>query len=52
MISFVAEILGKLIEIIYELTGNNYGISIIIFTILTKLLLYYASQERRKLIVF
>lgn len=39
MINFIAGIFGKLIEIIYRITGNNYGLSIIIFTIITKLIL-------------
>lgn len=39
MINFIAELLGKLIEIIYRITSENYGLSIIIFTIITKLIL-------------
>ena len=48
MISFIAEILGKLIELIYRLTSENYGLSIIIFTIITKLILIPLNVKQFK----
>ena len=48
MISFIAEILGKLIELIYRLTSENYGLSIIIFTIITKLILIPLNVKQVK----
>lgn len=39
MIAWIANLLGQLIRVIYNLVGNNYILSIIIFTILTKLIL-------------
>lgn len=40
MITFIANILGAIIRIIYNLVGHNYAISIILFTVLTKLILF------------
>ena len=37
---FLAELFGHVIRFIYELTSNNYALTIIIFTILTKALLF------------
>lgn len=39
MIGWIANLLGKLIRLIYNLVGQNYILSIIIFTIITKVLL-------------
>lgn len=39
MIASIASVLGWVIRLIYELVNNNYFLSIILFTILTKLIL-------------
>lgn len=46
MISAIASFLGMIIRFIYSLVNNNYFISIILFTILTKLILFplYLTQ--------
>lgn len=48
MIAAIANILGKVIRLIYNLVGQNYGLSIILFTILTKIILFplYLSQVK------
>ena len=48
MIGFIAGILGALIRLIYNLVGNNYGLSIILFTILTKLMLFPITYNQSK----
>lgn len=48
MIDFIAEILGALIRFIYFLVGENYGLSIILFTILTKLLMFPVTYKQEK----
>ena len=48
MINFIAEILGALIRLIYFLVGENYGLSIILFTILTKLLMFPVTYSQEK----
>ena len=48
MINFIAEILGALIRLIYNIVGRNYGLSIIIFTILTKVLLFPVTYKQEK----
>lgn len=48
MIDFIAGILGALIRLIYKIVGNNYGLSIIIFTILTKVLLFPITYKQSK----
>ena len=48
MINFIAEILGALIRLIYNIVGQNYGLSIIIFTILTKVLLFPITYKQSK----
>jgi len=48
MISFFAEIFGALIRLIYNIVGQNYGLSIIIFTILTKALLFPMTYKQSK----
>lgn len=48
MIDFIAEILGALIRFIYDLVGNNYALSIIIFTILTKIILFPITYKQTK----
>lgn len=46
MISAIASFLGMIIRFIYSIVNNNYFISIILFTILTKLILFplYLTQ--------
>lgn len=48
MIDFIAGILGALIRLIYDIVGQNYGLSIIIFTILTKILLLPITYKQSK----
>jgi len=48
MIEFIAEILGALIRFIYNIFGNNYGLSIILFTILTKIILFPITYNQSK----
>lgn len=48
MINFIAEILGALIRLIYNIFGENYGLSIIIFTILTKVLMFPVTYKQEK----
>ena len=48
MIDFIAGILGALIRLIYDIVGQNYGLSIIIFTILTKVLLFPITYKQSK----
>lgn len=48
MIDFIAGILGALIRLIYDIVGQNYGLSIIIFTILTKILLFPITYKQSK----
>ena len=48
MIDFIAGILGALIRLIYTIVGQNYGLSIIIFTILTKVLLFPITYKQSK----
>lgn len=48
MIDFIAGILGALIRLIYNIVGQNYGLSIIIFTILTKILLFPITYKQSK----
>lgn len=48
MIDFIASIFGALIRLIYDLVGSNYGLSIIIFTVLTKLVLFPMNYKQAK----
>jgi len=48
MIDFIAGIFGALIRLIYDIVGQNYGLSIIIFTILTKVLLFPITYKQSK----
>ena len=45
---FIADLLGHVIRFIYELTSNNYALSIIIFTIITKALLFPLNLKQTK----
>lgn len=48
MIEMIASLFGAIIRVIYNLTQDNYALSIIIFTILTKALLFplYLKQTK------
>lgn len=48
MIEAIASFFGMIIRFIYELVNNNYFVSIIIFTILTKLILFPLSLGQIK----
>lgn len=48
MIDFIAGIFGALIRLIYNIVGQNYGLSIVIFTILTKVLLFPITYKQSK----
>ena len=48
MIDFIAGIFGALIRLIYDIVGQNYGLAIIIFTILTKVLLFPITYKQSK----
>jgi YidC/Oxa1 family membrane protein insertase len=48
MIEMIANIFGAIIRVIYNLTQDNYALSIIIFTILTKVLLFPLSLKQMK----
>ncbi|MBR5227062.1 MAG: membrane protein insertase YidC [Clostridia bacterium] len=48
MIDFIASLLGEVIRFIYNLVGENYGLSIILFTILTKLILFPINYKQSK----
>lgn len=48
MINAIAEVLGAIIRVIYNLVGNNYGLSIVIFTVLTKLILFPITYKQTK----
>jgi len=48
MIEMIANIFGAIIRVIYNLTQDNYALSIILFTILTKSLLFPLSLKQMK----
>ena len=48
MIDFLAGIFGALIRFIYNLVGQNYGLSIILFTVFTKLILFPMTYKQTK----
>jgi len=48
MIDWIASIFGALIRFIYDLVGSNYGLSIILFTVLTKLVLFPMNFKQAK----
>lgn len=45
---FLASIFGSLIRVIYQITGNNYGLSIIIFAFITKIILLPLNIRQAK----
>lgn len=48
MINFISSVLGSVIRVIYNLVGQNYLISLLIFTVLTKLLLFPLMLKQLK----
>lgn len=48
MIDFIAGLLGALIRFIYDIVGQNYGLAIIIFTVITKILLFPITYKQSK----
>lgn len=48
MIDFISSLLGSIIRIIYNLVGNNYLIALLVFTLLTKLLLFPLMLKQLK----
>lgn len=48
MINFIAGLFGALIRFIYNNVGCNYGLSIIIFTVLTKIVLFPMTYKQTK----
>jgi len=48
MIDALASLFGAVVRIIYDLVGENYGLSIIIFAILTKVLLFPLNLKQAK----
>lgn len=46
--TLITQPLGYIIKVIYELFGNNYGVSIIMFTILVRVLLLPLSIKQHK----
>ena len=48
MIDFISGILGGIIRLIYSIVGNNYLIALLIFTFLTKLILFPLMLKQLK----
>ena len=48
MIDFISGILGGIIRLIYSVVGNNYLIALLIFTFLTKLILFPLMLKQLK----
>lgn len=48
MINFISSILGGVIRVIYNIVGQNYLISLLIFTIITRLLLFPLMLKQQK----
>lgn len=48
MINFIANIFGAVIRLIYNLVGENYGLSIVIFAILTKVIMFPLNLKQAK----
>lgn len=48
MINFISGILGGIIRLIYSVVGNNYLIALLIFTFLTKLILFPLMLKQLK----
>ena len=48
MINAIANLFGAVIRIIYNMVGENYGLSIIIFAVLTKIILFPLNLKQTK----
>lgn len=48
IIQWIATLFGIILRFIYNLVGQNYGLSIIIFTIVTKILLFPITYKQTK----
>ena len=48
MINFIAQLFGAVIRFIYNLVGQNYGLSIILFTVFTKVILFPITYKQSK----
>ena len=48
MIQAIANLFGVIIRLIYNLVGENYGLSIIIFSVLTKVILFPLNLKQAK----
>ncbi len=48
MMDLIASALGAIIRLIYNAVGQNYGLSIILFTVLTKLILFPINYKQSK----
>lgn len=48
MIEFISSIFGVIFRVIYSILGNNYALSIIIFTIITKLIMFPLTYKQQK----
>lgn len=48
MIDAIASLFGAVVRLIYNLVGENYGLSIIIFAVLTKIILFPLNLKQAK----
>ncbi len=48
MIDAIASLFGAIVRLIYNLVGQNYGLSIVIFAVLTKIVLFPLSLKQAK----
>ncbi len=48
MIEAIANLFGAIIRLIYNLVGENYGLSIVIFAVLTKIILFPLNLKQAK----
>ena len=48
MINTIASLFGAIIRLIYSIVGENYGLSIIIFAVLTKVILFPLNLKQAK----
>ena len=48
MINFISSLLGNIIRVIYNIVGSNYLVTLLIFTFLTKLILFPLMLKQLK----
>ena len=48
MIDAIASLFGAIVRLLYNLVGENYGLSIIIFAVLTKIVLFPINLKQAK----